>query len=234
GLSALAYAHQTTVPFENYDICELGRPISLEVEKLYEKIVLNRRGGYCFEMNGAFAALLTALGFDVWPILARLYRAPLGEEATPPSHRVNLVHLDGKKYIVDVGFGGPMSRGALLLEADTVQDVRGNLYHFEKRPHNRWALYRESSEGEIVPMLGFTETPAEPVDFIAPNFYTSTNPESMFVRGRIANLRRNDAHASISNGEFHQIRDGVDTTVAIESKAQEFAILEEHFGIVLR
>ena len=233
-LSALTYAHQTTVPFENYDICELGRPISLEIESLYEKIVVNRRGGYCFEMNAAYASLLTALDFDVWPILARLYRAQLGEEATPPLHRVNLVCMDGRKYLVDVGFGGPMPGGSLILVEDEIQEVRGTKYHFKKRPHNRWTLYRENSEGTIDPMMGFAEVPSEAVDFVTPNYYTSMNPESMFVRSRMANLRGEGGFATISNGQFHLVRGESDTTEPIESKEQEFAILKEYFGIVLK
>ena len=114
-LSALVFAHQKAVPFENFDICELGKPAVIEIMKLYEKVVLDRRGGYCFELNAIFAALLQAMGFEVWPILARICRAAMGEQPTPPMHRINLVCLDGKKYFTDVGFGGAMPAGALVL-----------------------------------------------------------------------------------------------------------------------
>ena len=232
-LSGLVYAHQTSVPFENYDICELGRPISLETLHLYDKIVLHRRGGYCFELNASFASLLTALGFEVWPVLARLFRAPNGEEPTPPSHRVNLVCLGDQKMFLDVGFGGPMPSGALILEGNTRQEIRGFRYFFEKRPRNQWILYRESSGKAVEPMLGFAETPSEAVDFITPNYYTSTHPDSLFVRGRIANIRFEDGLASIGNGQFHLVRGGNDTTCPIESKEQETALLQEYFGITL-
>ena len=232
-LSALVYAHHQTVPFENYDLCELGRPISLEIEHLYDKIVVNRRGGYCFEMNAAFASLLTALGFDVWPILARIFRAPNGIEPTPPLHRINLVCIGDHKYFVDVGFGGAMPAGAVALEDGAIQEVRGSLYHFKKQPLDKWVLYRETSEKAIEPMIGFTERPNEAVDFITPNYYTSMNPESMFVRGRIANLRSDDGFVTISNGLFRQVTQTGETSTPVESKEQEFALLKEHFGIVL-
>ena len=232
-LSELVFAHQKAVPFENYDLCELGRPIMLGIPDLYDKVVLRRRGGYCFELNAVFASLLTALGFEVWPVLARIYRAASGEQPSPPSHRVNLVCLDGRKYFLDVGYGGPMPSGALVVEEGAIQEIRGFRYFFERRPHNRWILFRENSAKENEPMIGFTEAPSEAVDFVTPNFYTSTNPSSMFVTGRIANIRFDDGLASIGNGRFHLQRGAEDADIAIESKEQEFALLKQYFGIDL-
>ena len=232
-LSALVFAHQKSVPFENYDICELQLPITLGIEHLFDKVVIRRRGGYCFELNAIFASLLTSLGFEVWPVLARIYRGTEGEQPMPPSHRVNLVCMDGQKYLTDVGFGGPMPAGALLLEEDTIQETRGVRYRFAKRPHHRWTLFRINDEEEVIPMIGFTEAPSEAVDFITPNYYTSTQPESMFVRTRLANIRFDDGFASIGNGQFHLVRADSDNTIPIESKEQEFSLLREYFGISL-
>jgi N-hydroxyarylamine O-acetyltransferase len=233
-LSKLIYAHHTSVPFENYDICEMGRPISLDISKLYEKIVLNRRGGYCFELNGIFASLLISLGFKVWPVLAMVCRATFGEQPMPPTHRINLVCLEGRKMFTDVGFGGPMPAGALVLEENTRQEVMGSVYHFEKRPNQRWTLFRETSDKTIQPLINFAEMPAEPVDFVTPNFYTSTHPDAFFVKNRMANIRFNNGFAAINNGQFQLVLGSDDTTSPIESKEQELALLEEYFGIHLK
>ena len=232
-LSGLAFAHQKAVPFENFDICELGRPIILEIQHLYEKIVLNKRGGYCFELNAGFASLLTSLGFEVWPILARIYRAAFGEQPMPPMHRVNLTCIGDKKYLTDVGFGGPMPAGALLLEEDILQEVWGIRYRFERRPHNRWILFRETSEKTMDPMIGFTEAPSEPVDFLTPNYQCSTHPDSMFTKNRMANIRFDDGFASINSGQFHLVQGGADVTRPVESKEQERSLLKDYFGIIL-
>ncbi|MCL1805615.1 MAG: arylamine N-acetyltransferase [Clostridiales bacterium] len=232
-LSGLVFAHQKAVPFENYDICELGRPIILETLHLYEKIVANRRGGYCFELNAGFAALLSALGFEVWPVLARIYRGPMGEQPMPPMHRVNLICIGEDKYFTDVGFGGPMPAGALLLKEGDLQEVWGVTYRFERRPHHRWTLFRETSEKVMEPMIGFTEVPSEPVDFLTPNYHTSTHPDSLFTRTRMANIRFDDGFASINTEKFHIVRGERDETTEIQSKEQEFALLKEYFGISL-
>ena len=230
-LSALVFAHQKAVPFENYDICELNQPISLEIPHLYEKVAVQRRGGYCFELNASFAALLAALGFTVTPHLAMIHRG--NEQPSPPLHRINLVAIGDKQYFTDVGFGGAMPAGAVRLEEGPPQDVQGSKYHFEKRQNERWVLFRETSEKTIEPMISFSAYPSDPVDFIAPNYYTSTHPSSLFVRNRMANIRFDDGFASIGNGVFHLVRGGSDTTTEISTKAQEYALLEEYFGIKL-
>ena len=231
-LDKLVFAHQKAVPFENYDICELGRPISLEIPKLYDKIAVNRRGGYCFELNAGFAALLAALGFEVWPILARIYRGAFGEQPMPPMHRVNLVCMGGEKYFTDVGFGGSMPAGSLVLKEDVIQEVWGLRYCFERRPHHRWTLFRETSEKVREAMIGFTEVPSEPVDFITPNYHTSTHPDSLFVRSRMANIRFDDGFASINGEKFHVVRGGNEETIEIQSKEQESDLLKKYFGII--
>jgi arylamine N-acetyltransferase len=126
-----------------------------------------------------------------------------------------------------------MPAEALVLEDEFKQEVRGMSYHFEKRPNNRWTLFRETSEKKIEPIVNFSEIPSEPVDFVTPNYYNSTYPDSMFVKNRIANARFEDGHASIGDGNFRLVRGGEETTIPVESKEHEFALLKEHFGIVL-
>ncbi|NGZ99052.1 MAG: hypothetical protein CV089_23575 [Nitrospira sp. WS110] len=102
-LRRLHLAHVLTVPFENLDI-HVGRSISLEPADIYRKVVENRQGGYCFELNGLFALLLEELGFTVTRLAARvLYGA---EGVRPRSHQILLVPVEGNRRLVDVGFGG--------------------------------------------------------------------------------------------------------------------------------
>jgi N-hydroxyarylamine O-acetyltransferase len=151
-----------------------------------------------------------------------------------PLHRVNLICLGDQKLFTDVGFGGPMPAGALVLEEDTRQEMRGSFFHFKKRPNNRWVLYRETSTDQIDPVVQFVETPAEEVDFITPCFYSSTHPDSMFTKSRIANMRYKDGFASISNGQFRLLTGEGDTSIPIESTEHEFELLKEYYGINLQ
>ena len=103
-LRALHRAHLMTVPFENLSI-HLGEPISLAAGNLMDKIVTRRRGGFCYELNGAFALLLGALGFEVRLLAARVFG---GDRLGPPfDHLTLLVHAsDGDgPWLADVGFG---------------------------------------------------------------------------------------------------------------------------------
>src|SRR2546421_2817515 len=121
GLRALHLAHQLTVPFENLSI-HLAEPISLDEGDLVDKIVRRRRGGFCYELNGAFALLLEALGARVSRVAARVY-GEAGRLSPPFDHLALIVRLaDGSgPWLADVGFGSH-SDYPLLLEARDDQD----------------------------------------------------------------------------------------------------------------
>ena len=112
-LATLQEAHYTAVPYENFDILR-GRPLSLELPDLYKKIVINRRGGYCFELNGLFGWLLRELGYPVAEHFSRYLR---DEPPLPmPRHRILVAEADGSKWFVDAGVGGVVPRWLLVME----------------------------------------------------------------------------------------------------------------------
>jgi len=102
-LRALHLAHHLAVPFENLDI-HLGQPIILDEARFYDKIVRRRRGGFCYELNGLFAALLRELGFDVTTLSARVIDTQPGMIGPEFDHLVLLVQLE-ERWLADVGFG---------------------------------------------------------------------------------------------------------------------------------
>ena len=103
-LARLQLFHQTSVPFENLDNFTDRKKV-IEHEALYEQIVINKRGGWCHELNGCFSWLLEQLGFTVSVISAQYYNPELGEFCKVFDHMVLIVELAGQKYLVDVGFG---------------------------------------------------------------------------------------------------------------------------------
>jgi N-hydroxyarylamine O-acetyltransferase len=108
-LEALQRAHMTAVPFENLDVYN-GIPVRTDTDWSVAKIVERRRGGWCFELNGAFALLLEAVGFTV----ARLGAAVLLDG---PSQRITHLALEvslDRPYLVDVGFGDGFCRPLAL------------------------------------------------------------------------------------------------------------------------
>src|SRR5215471_9883357 len=123
-LSALTAAHTRSIPFENLDVL-LGRPISLEPDALFQKLVAERRGGYCFEQNGLFLEVLRELGFQVAPLSARV-RLQRPRDYTPPRTHVFIrVELNGESWLTDVGVGALSLTSPLRL---TTHDEQATLH----------------------------------------------------------------------------------------------------------
>ncbi|MGV9008676.1 arylamine N-acetyltransferase family protein [Brevundimonas sp.] len=113
-LARLQRAHVQTIPYENLDVLA-GRPISLDVDDLFHKIIGGQRGGYCFELNTLFGWLLKALGYEVEFRMGRVWlRDPV--DVPPRNHGTHVVQLDGQTVIADVGFGGRAPRQLLDID----------------------------------------------------------------------------------------------------------------------
>lgn len=224
-LDELVLAHQCSVPFENLDIYDLHRPISIKPRDIFDKVVVRRRGGYCFELNGLFVLLLQALGYDAYSCPCRV----LKEETPTPNpvrHRGNIVRLDGKLLFCDVGFGGPMPPAAVALEEGTRQVVQGGTFWFERKNEFWWTLKRltkgklevgmggqlpADDEVREAPVLMVSHAQWENVDFIAPNEACSVGPNAPFAKERIVNVRTKDGHISLRGNTLTIVKDGVRT-----------------------
>ncbi|MBL8492534.1 MAG: arylamine N-acetyltransferase [Rhodocyclaceae bacterium] len=198
-LAALHLAHATSIPFENLDVLA-GRPIRLEPDAIQAKLVGERRGGYCFEQNRLFAAVLEQLGFRVRSLAARVrYRT---QRILPRTHMLLLVETPEGEWVADVGFGG---EGLLL----PVPFGRG-----EVSRQFAWS-YRVVAEGPLHVMqsgrggawqdlYAFGLEPQETADFEMANHYVSTHPESRFVRTLTVQLPTPTARWTLRNRELVQ------------------------------
>lgn len=228
-LRALHLAHVLTVPFENLDV-HLRRPISLDPADLFRKIVLSRRGGYCFELNGLFALLLEELGFVVRRLAARVLYGTEG--VRPRSHQVLLVHLDGERWLVDVGFGGQGLREPLLFVAG--QEHRQGPDQFRLTTDERGEHVLECRLEEAwTNLYSFALDPWLPVDYQFANYYHSHAPESPFVQRLICTMPTLDGR-KIFTEKLLKVR-GLDHTqkhhVTSEGECQQ--LLQEHFGLTI-
>ena len=115
-LHTLIWSHQCRVPFEDIDTSLLACPVSLSTQDLYRKIVEERHGGFCFELNGLFLLLLKSLGFDAYACMCRVAAGFTTLRAL--THRASIVRLDGREYLCDVGLGGPMAPFAVELSSE--------------------------------------------------------------------------------------------------------------------
>lgn len=222
-LAALHRAHVRSVPFEDYDI-HTGTPISLELPDLHDKVVRRRRGGYCYELNGLFGALLRELGFEV-TMVAGFSLAEDGTRGPDVDHlRLLVVAVDGS-WVVDVGNGAAWGAPVPLRPGlhGTIQVHRdGDVWWTsERRRDGRW------ERG-----WAWTPQPREPADFADRNHHQQYDPASDFRRRRLAVLATETGRISLLNGVFTEI-DGEHRTDRPVTRAEEWALLADRFGIVL-
>lgn len=161
GLSRLQLAHKIAVPFENLDIIA-GRPLSLELSHLFDKIVCRRQGGVCAELNTLYNWLLYSLGFRVTSYNSRI----LTVAAYPfRRHRIMAVGLEGKTYTTDVGFATENARIPLLLEAEKVQDDGHCAYKYQWEDFYGWVQLQRRPGQEWERVLSFDLAPQIDRDF---------------------------------------------------------------------
>jgi N-hydroxyarylamine O-acetyltransferase len=176
-LSALHAAHVNAIPFENLDIL-LGRDIRIDLGHVVAKLIGARRGGYCFEQNTLFLAVLRELGIAAIPMEARV-RA--GTATTlPRTHMVLRVDVDGQRWLADVGFGAEGPSGPVPMNGEVTTLAAGLAYRVVDEGDLRVLQMRR--DGVWTDQYAFLEAPVYPVDFEMANWFTSTFPKSPFVQ----------------------------------------------------
>lgn len=227
-LRQLQLAHLLAVPFENLSI-HLGEPIVLDDELLFEKIILRRRGGFCYELNGLFAALLRALDFDVAMLSAEVKKP--GEGYGPAfDHMVLMVTL-AERWLVDVGFGDSFNE-PLLLDARGKQVQRDRAYRLDVKG-DRFVLWRRGRELAWKPQYRFDLTSYEYGDYAEMCHYHQTSPHSHFTQGRVCSRATDDGRVTLSGMRLITNRNGARYEETIKDEAAYADALREHFDIVL-
>ena len=228
-LRKLQLRHMMAVPFENLDVL-LGRRISIEPAALEQKLVRERRGGYCFEQNSLFRDVLRAIGFTVTPLLARVRWQVPADYRTPLTHMVLRVEAEERSWLVDVGMGGVGPTGPLALDTDAEQLTP----HEPRRLRRREAaiLQQLRSGSDWLDVCEFSLTEPAPMDFELGNWYSCTHPKAKFMNNLVSARVTADRRVIIFNCDFtYRYPDGRAETHSIESPEELLALLAEHFGL---
>lgn len=225
-LRALHQAHMFTVPFENLDI-HLGRPIILEPEALYHKIVEEKRGGFCYELNGLFASLLKELGFTV-DLLSAQVKSQSGFGA-PFDHLLLLVHLE-EDWLADVGFGASFLEPLRLCE--DVQTQSSGVYRLEIGSPSTLFLQRAPDQSWTIEHR-FTLHPYALSDFDEMCHYHQTSPASHFTRQRVCTRATLGGRLTLSEQRLIVTSSGQRQERALPDERAYLAALREHFDIHL-
>lgn len=227
-LSELIRAHLTGVPFENLEVFEEKKVPSLEPEDLYKKIVEDKRGGYCFELNRLFYELLAALGFEVYPVGVRIMW--MKEYFPPMLHRGTIAVLDGKKYFCDIGYGGPGPKGLVELTPGEYT-IWGDSFRVEADADGFFRINR-MHDGAYRPMLVFRDQRMEEADFLLMNFYCAKSENVIFSQKRILNLCLENGSLALTDDTL-TIRDsGEVTVIQCRDEEERRKYIKEKFGIV--
>jgi len=235
-LRALHKSHLLAVPFENLDI-HIGRPIVLEEERLLEKIVEQRRGGFCYELNGAFAWLLRSFGFEVELLSAAVAR-PDGSFDPPFDHLALAVRLQ-EWWLCDVGFGDSfiepirLETGAStqrnidyrVVETSDFTDLFGD--------EDTRLLERRKENGPWEAQYVFSLRPRVLSDFSAMCQYHQTSPESIFTQKRSCSMATEEGRVTVTGNRLIQTDGDTRTERELKDSIEYQQVLSKLFGVSL-
>lgn len=228
-LRTLHLQHNSRIPFENIEVV-LPREIELSDEAIFNKLVVARRGGYCFEQNGLFERVLREIGFEVRSLLGRVVLSN-PPHMPPRTHRVVLVTLGDEQWIADVGFGGLTLTAPVRLKAESEQETPHGLYRLQQagpdwilqfRHHDRWQSLYQFEMGQQYQ-----------ADFVMGNFHSAHWPQSHFRHHLLMCLHQPDGgKLTLTNYHFTHWRNGH----AVEEKTLPdtqslYDIMQQRFGL---
>jgi len=225
-LRILQRRHLLSVPFENLDI-HWKRPIVLDLDRFFEKIVVNRRGGFCYELNGLFNELLRSLGFDTRLVSARVFN---GQEFGPEfDHAAIIVTIDDDEYLADVGFGDfttePLrySLGAEQYDDSGIFAIRG----FDEEYLEVAKLEGDHWKSQYI----FKDIPQKLGEFTAMCNFQQYSPESHFTKGRVCSILTETGRKTLTDKKFIVTLSGEKTEIEISSEADLDEMLLREFQI---
>jgi N-hydroxyarylamine O-acetyltransferase len=230
-LRELQYKHVFAIPFETLDIHN-QIPITLQINLLYQKVIRDHRGGYCYELNVLFHHLLNLCGFDVYLVAGRLHHGNnrYGREF---EHLALIVNLSGRDWLVDVGYGD-FSLLPLAIAPGEIQRDGRNYYQIinpvlvDGKPYLGIAKWNASKQDFKIDYI-FTLTPRALSDFLHMNEFHQTSPESHFARTLICTMPTPDGRITLINNKLIRKESGKRQVRIIHNQDQRDQVLEKYF-----
>jgi N-hydroxyarylamine O-acetyltransferase len=236
-LRELQWRHTAEFPFETLSTM-LHTPVHVDPPAVQDKLLRQGRGGYCFELNRLFLLLLQALGFEARGLTGRVVMGGPEDALTARTHMLVLVTLDSTRYISDVGFGGLVPTGPLLLDSEAEQATPYEPYRLTL-VDGTYTL-RALASGSWRALYVFDLQVAADIDYVVGSWYVSTHPDSPFLGQLIVTRNGHRLRKSLNNGSFaiHRLGEAServqlrDVDAVLEVLRDEFAIqVPEHPGL---
>lgn len=230
-LKILHQKHTESIPFENLNPF-LGMKVRLDPNSLEQKMIKNKRGGYCFEQNLLFREVLRLIGFDTKGLAARIHWNKDEDEITSRGHMLLLIEINNNQYIVDVGFGRLTLTSPLRLETGTKQDTPHEPYRLIRKGEYFLMQTLVREEWKDVYQFNLVENFLE--DYEVTNWYLSNHPASHFVTGLIAARPAPGRRYTLRDNKFsiHHLNKKSETRY-LETPGEIRNVLETHFLLSL-
>ncbi len=225
-LRSLQRSHLLTVPFENLDI-HWKRPIVLDTDKFYDKIVGKNRGGFCYELNGLYNELLRSIGFETRIVSARVFN---GKDHGPEfDHAAIIVKIGEEEFLTDVGFGYFIAEPLCFVLDQEIQDAAGT---FVIRKFDDGYLEVAKHEGdEWKSEYIFKDIARELSEFTEMCDFQQYSPESHFTKGKLCSLMTENGRKTLTDHKFLVTSMEERSEMEISSEEEFYAVLVSAFGI---
>lgn len=214
GLSALQLAQASRIVFENMTPLT-GHVPDLSADALWNKLIVDGRGGYCFELNGLFGMALSAFGFEARPFMARVYGGqPRGG---PRSHLGFIVTLDEQDYLADCGFGGGGPVLPLRVQLDEPQTLRGEVFRLRADDETGDTVLERAMEDGWRALYGFEPLNVQPIDIEAANFISAKWDKAPFSTNLMMTVVTPNGRHNLFNRGLKIVRDGETESRTLET-----------------
>ena len=226
-LKLLQKTHLFHIPFENLDI-HWKRAIVLDTSNFYKKIVENKRGGFCYELNGLFNELLKEIGFQSKIISAKVSKGN-GEFGVEYDHLAILTEIDSEEFLVDVGFGDFTAEPLkFILDVEQIDD--NGIFLIKKFDNEYFEVIKKNGDiwnSEYV----FKDSARDLADFTEMCNFHQTSSESHFTKGKLCSLMISQGRKTLTDKKFIETKNGDKTETNINSEEEFNQVLEREFGI---
>jgi arylamine N-acetyltransferase len=246
GLAMVQAAHRQSIPFENLGIL-LGQADDIGSDAVFERLVTQQRGGYCFAQNRLFADMLTLLDLPAQPLLARVWLNNQPGNIPPRTHTLLLVDLPGDgQWIADAGFGGTYVPPMPLVDGAASESTDGARHRLRRTsmlgdPEGKWLLERAGPHastdgragrhGDWQPQYSFNLSRAAPVDLEQAHHWTATRPGTRFTMLQVVSRALPSGFASLTDGQLRVHEDGVTQVETISDPTRYRSVLAQTFGL---
>ena len=228
-LSQLHHRHLLTIPFENLDI-HFRRAITIDIGKIFKKIIPSERGGFCYELNFLFYHLLVHLGYDCHLISARVLNSETDNYGAEYDHMAVLVKIQEDVYLCDVGFGDGFVYPKKLEEVILQMDLN-RYFRFSTDSDGTYFLQKTSDTLHFETLYQFERKFREPIEFIDMCHFHQNSPNSNFTGKRLITQLTEGGRITLSEEKIKITKKGEAVELPVLNEEAFYSKMEEHFGI---